>query len=235
MEFVLIPAGSFTMGEDNNFSKFVFSLFGDAKDNTPRHRVTISKPFYLGKYEVTQAQWTVVMGDNPSAYKGRNNPVEKVCWDDVQIFIGHLNQLEEHSRYRLPTEAEWEYAARAGTTDAYSFGNDEDSLGRYAWYDGNSRAESPQSVGMKEPNAWGLYDMHGNVCEWVQDWYEERYYSHSPDSDPQGPRSGSARVVRGGDWGSSAMACRSAWRIYASPDNRDNIGVGFRLALSPGQ
>jgi formylglycine-generating enzyme required for sulfatase activity len=223
MEFVLIPAGSFTMGADKNFE--------DASDDeTPQHRVSISKPFYLGKYEVTQAQWTAVMGNNPSKFKDRSNPVEQVSWNDVQAFIRRLNQQEGHNHYRLPTEAEWEYATRAGSTGAYSFGDDADSLGRYAWYSDNS-GDKRYPVGQKEPNAWGLHDMHGNVWEWVQDWYGERYYSNSPGSDPKGPSSGSRRVERGGCWCGSAKFCRSAYRNRVTPDYRHG-SLGFRLALS---
>jgi formylglycine-generating enzyme required for sulfatase activity len=224
MEFVLIPSGSFTMGADKNFE--------DASDNeTPQHRVRISQSFYLGKYEVTQAQWEAVMGNNPSKFRGRSNPVERVSWNDVQEFIRRLNERAGHARYRLPTEAEWEYAARAGTTDAYSFGDDAYYLGRYAWHDGNS-GEETHPVGRKRPNAWGLYDMHGNVWEWVQDWYGERYYSHSPGVDPKGPPSGSYRVERGGGWDYSARFCRAAYRYGITPNSR--VGnFGFRLALSP--
>jgi formylglycine-generating enzyme required for sulfatase activity len=225
MEFVLIPAGSFSMGADKNFDPA-----GD-DDETPQHRVTISKPFYLGKYEVTQGQWTAVMGSNPSEFKGRSNPVEQVSWDDVQVFIQRLNRQEGHNRYRLPTEAEWEYAARAGTSSAYSFGDGADSLGRYAWYGNNSGVET-HPVGQKQPNAWGLYDMHGNVWEWVQDWYGERYYSNASGTDPKGPSSGSIRVLRGGSWFDDAEYCRSAFRGSFTPDDRGN-DIGFRLALSP--
>jgi formylglycine-generating enzyme required for sulfatase activity len=189
MEFVLIPAGSFTMGADKNFE--------DADDDeTPPHRVTISKPFYLGKYEVTQTQWEAVMRDNPSRFKGPNNPVEQVSWKDAQVFIKRLNEKEGHDRYRLPSEAEWEYTARAGTTGPYSFGDNAGLLGRYAWYIKNS-GDKTHPVGQKKPNAWGLHDMYGNVWEWVQDWYGESYYRSSPSMDPAGPSSGSGRVVRG--------------------------------------
>jgi formylglycine-generating enzyme required for sulfatase activity len=224
MEFVLIPSGSFTMGADENFEEA-------SDEETPQHRVTISKPFYLGTHEVTQAQWTAVMGNNPSKFKGQSNPVEQVSWDDVQAFIRRLNQQEGHKRYRLPTEAEWEYAARAGTTGAYSFGNDADSLGRYAWYYGNS-GKKAHPVGQKQPNPWGLHDMHGNVNEWVQDWYGERYYANSPGTDPKGPSSGSDRVVRGGSWFYRAEVCLSAVRISSTPGYRSD-SLGFRLALSP--
>ncbi|MDR1243336.1 MAG: formylglycine-generating enzyme family protein [Deltaproteobacteria bacterium] len=224
MEFVLIPAGSFTMGADKNS--------GDAFDREkPQHRVTISKPFYLGKYEVTQAQWAAVMGSSPSYFKGRNNPVEQVSWNDAQEFIKRLNRREGHNRYRLPTEAEWEYAARAGSSGAYSFGNDAGQLGRYAWY-GNRTSGSTHPVGRKPPNAWGLYDMHGNVWEWVQDWYGERYYSNSRGTDPGGPSSGANRVARGGSWFNPAEYCRSAFRGSRPPGIRGD-SVGFRLALTP--
>jgi formylglycine-generating enzyme required for sulfatase activity len=144
------------------------------------------------------------------------------------MFIQRLNAKEGHNRYRLPTEAEWEYAARAGTTGAYSFGDDADTLGRYAWYRDNSGGKT-HPVGQKEPNAWGLYDMHGNVWEWVQDWYGR--YSSSSVTDPVGPSSGSPRVYRGGGWGFVAEYCRSACRLYDAPDFSRN-GLGFRLTLS---
>jgi formylglycine-generating enzyme required for sulfatase activity len=225
MEFILIPSGSFTMGADKNFE--------NANDDaTPQHRVSINKPLYLGTYEVTQAQWAAVMGNNPSNYKGWSNPVEQVSWDDIQVFIQRLNQKEGHTRYRLPTEAEWEYAARAGTESTYSFGDDAGQLGRYAWYGENYDSGFTHPVGQKQPNAWGLYDMHGNVWEWVQDWYGERYYSNSPGTDPKGPSSGSNRVIRGGSWNLNAEYCRSAYRDYIAPDYRYYI-MGFRMALSP--
>jgi hypothetical protein len=192
--------------------------------------VTVSKAFYLGKYEVTQAQWEAVMGNNPSYFKGRNNPVEWVSWHDVQAFITKLNQKEGMNKYRLPTEAEWEYAARAGTTSTYSFGDDAGALGRYAWYGEDENSGSTHPVGQKEPNAWGLYDMHGNVWEWVQDRYGEHYYSNSPAIDPKGPPSG-MRVFRGGFWGNLAKLCRSAGRGFVSSDFQDSA-VGFRLAFS---
>ncbi|MDR1086575.1 MAG: formylglycine-generating enzyme family protein [Deltaproteobacteria bacterium] len=223
VEFVLIPSGSFMMGADKNFE--------DASDDeTPRHRVTISQPIYLGKYEVTQGEWVKVMGSNPSRFKGRSNPVENVSWDDAIEFIRRLNQKEGHSRYRLPTEAEWEYAARAGSTSVYSFGEDAGQLGLYAWYDGNS-GRSTQPVGQKEPNAWGLYDIHGNVYEWVNDWYEENYYRSSPGTNHAWPSSGFLRVLRGGSWNSSTRDCRSAYRSSGTPGSRGG-DLGFRLALS---
>ena len=223
MEFVLIPAGSFMMGRNP-------ALENGNDEETPQHRVTISKPFYLGKFEVTQTEWEAVMGNNPSNFKGRTKPVEKVSWNDVQEFIKRLNAKEGHNRYRLPTEAEWEYAARADTDTAYSFGDDVDELSRYGWYDDNSD-ETTHPVGQKQPNAWGLYDVHGNVWEWVQDWYGDKYYSNSSGTDPKGPGSGQDRVSRGGGWSSYAEHYRSASRRSNTPGSRSSH-VGFRLALS---
>jgi formylglycine-generating enzyme required for sulfatase activity len=200
-----------------------------AKGTVPAHTVTISKPYYIGKYEVTQEQWYAVMGNNPAYFPERKNPVERVSWDDAQEFIKRLNQKEGHNRYRLPTEAEWEYAARAGSASAYSFGDDTGQLVRYAWYGVNS-GNKTHPVGQKEPNAWGLYDMYGNVIEWVQDWYGE--YPRKDVTDYSGPSSGSRRVRRGGGWDYDAESCRSAIRIYDSPGYR-YVNLGFRLALSP--
>ena len=220
VELVLIPAGAFLMGADAR-----------AANEKPPHRVRISRPFYLSKYEVTQEQWQAVMGNNPSEFKGKNNPVEQVSWEDAQEFIRRLNEKEGHGRYRLPTEAEWEYAARAGTTSVWSFGDDADQLGQYAWYLDNS-AETTHPVGQKKPNAWGLYDMHGNVFEWVQDWYGENYYASSPSADPSGPSFGYSRVQRGGCWGCYPAGIRSTRRSSNPPGGRSSH-VGFRLALFP--
>jgi formylglycine-generating enzyme required for sulfatase activity len=242
MEFVLLPAGTFQMGSSETDREA-------PANEKPRHKVTISKPFYLGKYEVTQAQWEAVMGSNPytlsrsnpyynlpgmaDRLRKPNNPAT-VSWNDAQEFIKRLNQKEGHSRYRLPTEAQWAYAARAGTTTAYSFGEDAKQLGRYAWYGEDFASGSAHPVGQKEPNGWGLYDVHGNVWEWVQDWYDERYYANSPPVDPQGPRSGSSRVVRGGSWHQTATSWRSAFRREYDPDYR-GISIGLRLVLSVNQ
>jgi formylglycine-generating enzyme required for sulfatase activity len=224
MEFILIPAGSFIMGADRYFE--------DAYDEEmPKHRVTLSPSFYLGKCEVTQGEWEAVMGNNPSKNKARNNPVESVSWKDVQTFISRLNTKEGTNKYRLPTEAEWEYAARAGTKSAYSFGDETRPLGQYAWYQGNSGRQT-HPVGQKQPNPWGLYDMHGNVWEWVQDWHGD--YPKSAVTDPSGPSSGVYRVLRGGSWDDSARNLRSAYRFSYSPDDRFEF-YGFRLARSLGQ
>jgi formylglycine-generating enzyme required for sulfatase activity len=218
MEFVLIPAEEFQMGS-NDTQAFA--------NEQPVHTVRLTKPFYLGTYEVTQAQWEAVMGNNPSHFKGDSAlPVESVSWQDAQEFIRRLNARERGTAfYRLPTEAEWEYAARAGSTTAYSFGNSAGDLGRYAWHEANA-GENTHPVGQLQPNAWGLYDMHGNVWEWVQDWYGN--YSHGTAVDPAGPSSGSARVNRGGGWDSDARACRSALRIDGAPGFRFG-SLGVRL------
>ena len=210
MEFVLIPEGSFEMGSNK----------GEANEK-PVHRVTITKPYYLGKYEVTQGQWEAVMESNPSKFKGANLPVENVSWEDCQEFIKKLNAKGE-GEYRLPTEAEWEYACRAGTTGDYAR-----SLDAMGWYVKNSGKANHQ-VGQKSPNAWGLYDMHGNVWEWCQDWYDREYYGKSSGNDPTGPSVGTRRVIRGGGWNAPAGYCRSADRYWNTPDNRNNV-LGFRL------
>jgi formylglycine-generating enzyme required for sulfatase activity len=222
LEMVLIPAGSFMMGSDKGVDR-----------EKPVHKVTISRPFYLGKYPVTQAQWEAVMGSNPSEHKGRDNPVDSASWDDVQGFIKRLNAKEGHDRYRLPTEAEWEYAARAGTTTEYFYGDDQNEMSKYAWYKDNSGGKT-QPVGQKKPNPWGLHDVHGNVWEWVEDLAGS--YSEGPRTDPKGQSVGSdrIRVFRGVSFDHAAEHCRSAARGSSAPDNRFNV-LGFRLALSPGQ
>jgi formylglycine-generating enzyme required for sulfatase activity len=182
-------------------------------------------------YEVTQQQWTAVMGNNPSEFKGEDNPVETVSWDEVQDFIRRLNEKEGHSRYRLPTEAEREYALRAGSTSTYFFGDNKSQLGDYAWYQDNSGQEA-HPVGQKRPNAWGLYDMLGNVWEWNQDWFGATYYANSPSADPTGPSSGAYRVARGCGWNLDARYCRSANRSWLEPAYRPE-SIGFRLALPP--
>jgi formylglycine-generating enzyme required for sulfatase activity len=215
MPFVLIPAGEFLMG----------SADGD-DDELPVHTVRISQPFYLGQYAVTQGQWQAVMESNPSRFTGDpNRPVETVSWEDVQDFIRRLHAREGGATYRLPTEAEWEYAARAGSTTAYSFGDDPRQLSEYAWYHENAGGQT-HPVGQLKPNAWGLYDMHGNVWEWVQDWYGS--YTAGAAVDPAGPSSGSRRVIRGGGWGRGAGHGRSAYRGDVTPGYR-GAHLGCRL------
>ena len=179
--------------------------------------------------EVTQEMWESVMGDNPSYNKGTNLPVEDVSWEDCQEYIKKLNQtggIPSGYKLSLPTEAQWEYACRAGSTGAYGGTGDLDEMG---WYYDNSGGETHEVRG-KKPNAWGLYDMHGNVWEWCQDWYDYGYYEKSPDQDPPGPGSGSSRVYRGGSWYSNARDCRSAIRSRYAPGYRGSL-LGLRLAL----
>lgn len=204
MEFVQIPAGEFDMGSPSTDVK-------GYDGERPVHHVKFANAFYLGKYEVTQKQWQEVMGTNPSHSIGDDLPVNQVSWDDVQQFIKTLNKKEGTTKYRLPSEAEWEYAARAGTTTRYSFGDDESKLGDYAWYYNNSGSETHEfhrvhDVGLKKPNAWGLYDMHGNVREWVQDtWYND--YNGAP-TDGSSWVSGSsiAKVLRAAVWSITPLA-----------------------------
>ena len=176
------------------------------------------------------------MGSNPSRFSdcGATCPVDQVSWADAQAFIAALNRREGVDVYRLPTEAEWEYAARAGTQTAYHFGDAARELALYAWY-GDDRTvffEGTHPVGQKRPNGWGLYDMHGNVWEWVADWYGQHYYSSSPSADPRGPSTGARRVYRGGGWYSTARNCRTAYRFRSSP-RRSHYLPGFRLARTP--
>jgi len=226
MAFFYIEPGTFMMGSPSNEC---FGRGGDEK----QHRVTLTKGYYLQTTEVTQGQWESVMGNNPSNFKncGDDCPVGNVSWNDVQEFIKKLNQREGVIVYRLPTEAEWEYACRAGSNTTYCFGNRSDGLEAYAWYTSNSGGKTHPKA-QKQPNAWGLYDMHGNVWEWCQDWYGD--YPSGSATDPQGPSSADSRVGRGGSWHYDAWICRSASRFRHDPGGRDN-GLGFRLARLPGQ
>ena len=178
LEMVMIPAGEFPMGSPE--------LDKDAAGNEkPQHWVRITKPFYFGKFLVTQEQWEAVMGNNPSHFKGLRNPVENVSWDDCQKFLDKLNGKVGGGKFQLPSESQWEYACRAGSKTWYCFGDDRSGLGEYAWYGENSDGKT-HPVGEKKPNAWGLYDVHGNVYEWCQDWYDGGYYAKSPMDDPTG-------------------------------------------------
>jgi formylglycine-generating enzyme required for sulfatase activity len=223
IEMVDVSGGTFTMGctsEQTNCHE----------PEKPACTVSLSS-FSIGKYEVTQAQWRAVMGDNPSGFSGCDScPAEKVSWDDVQKFISKLNKLTG-KRYRLPTEAEWEYAARGGSRSKgyqYSGSNNIDSA---AWYRDNGGSKT-HTIGSKSPNELGIYDMSGNVYEWCSDWYDENYYNSSPSSNPKGPSSGSYRVLRGGCWIIYPEYCRVAIRFNASPRDRSHY-IGFRLALEP--
>jgi formylglycine-generating enzyme required for sulfatase activity len=226
LELVLVPAGEFLMGSPDSDKD------ADA-DERPQHRVRITKPFYMGKYLMTQEQWEAVMGNNASYFKGPKNLVEDVSWDDCQQFLDKLNKRQGNpaGKFVLPTEAQWEYACRAGSKTRYYFGDDAAKLGDYAWYDKNSDNKT-HPVGEKKPNVWGLYDMHGNVWEWCQDWYDDGYYAKSPADDPTGPATGSYRVFRGGSWNYPAGGCRSAIRIRFLPGGRF-FNLGFRVSLVP--
>ncbi|HQP50258.1 MAG TPA: SUMF1/EgtB/PvdO family nonheme iron enzyme [Spirochaetota bacterium] len=217
MDFVFVPGGYFMMGSPD----------GEGYDREhPRHKVYVS-PFWMGKYEVTQAQYQAVMGTNPSNFTGDiRRPVEQVSWNDLVSFCEKFSA--KHSvRARLPREAEWEYACRGGTTTRYYWGDNED--GNYCWYYGNS-GNTTHPVGQKRPNAFGLYDMSGNVWEWCMDWYDEHYYRNSPEVNPAGPASGSFRVLRGGSWGVDVDGGRSASRGGCDPGGRNYFG-GFRVVV----
>jgi formylglycine-generating enzyme required for sulfatase activity len=196
----------------------------------PVHRVHISHPFYLGKYEVTQAQWVAVMGRNPSYFVGfqadLQRPVERVSWQQAQEFIRRLNAKEGHDRYRLPTEAEWEYAARAGASTHFSFGDSDAQLAQYEWFLQNAGSRT-QPVGLLKPNAWGLYDMLGNVQEWVLDWWGPTYPAGAV-TDPEGPPTGVLKVLRGGSWAHVPRQCWVSGRLYNAP-SVPHTTYGFRL------
>jgi formylglycine-generating enzyme required for sulfatase activity len=226
-EFVTIAPGCFWMGSPE-------TEHGRDQDEL-RHRVCITKPYAMGRYEVTQNQWRAVMGATPSYFRacGGRCPVERVSWTDTQAFIAKLNTMTG-ANYRLPSEAEWEYAARAGTDTPFSFGDDIDSSqvnynGRYPYRGEQVEAyqRAPMAVGSYPVNPWGLHDMHGNVWEWVQDY--QGPYPADEVQDPNGPSSGANRVYRGGSWSSTARRCRSAARNLQSPGRR-YFNLGFRLS-----
>jgi formylglycine-generating enzyme required for sulfatase activity len=265
--YAKLQPGSFLMGdeEDGKGSDEHFEL-----RMRPRHRVELTKPFELGKYEVTQAQWQAVMGYNPSQFKDDNLPVESISWNEAQEFIKRLQPLDDKYLYRLPTEAEWEYACRAGSTGLFS-GTEwkevepkkerareseserkrakeitrdpkaeleaearRDTPEYYkdllpqAWFRVNSQRKT-HPVGQLKPNAWGLYDMHGNVAELCQDWFDFHYYKQSPVKDPQGPETGIQRINRGGNWQMPASYCRAAMRVYGDVNEKLPM-IGMRLA-----
>ena len=212
-EMVLVKGGTFKMGSN------------ESDDEKPIHTVTVGD-FYIGKYEVTQKEWEALMGSNPSQFKGANLPVENVNWNDIQEYIQKLNS-KTGKKYRLPTEAEWEYAARGGNQEQKYKYSGSNSIDEVAWYDGNSNRQTHE-VGQKQPNELGIYDMSGNVWEWCSDWYDANYYKNSPSKNPQGPSSGGSRVLRGGSWYDFDNYCRSSYRSYSYPDYR-NYNLGFRL------
>ena len=221
IEMVWVSGGTFTMGATSEQGSDAWD------DEKPAHSVTLSG-YYIGKYEVTQAQWKAVMGNNPSSFKGDNLPVESVSWNEVQEFIKKLNQMTGKS-YRLPTEAEWEYAARGGNNSRGYKYSGSNNIGSVAWYYDNS-GSTTHPVGSKSPNELGIYDMSGNVREWCQDRWASNYYSSSPQRNPQGSASGSDRVLRGGCWDNDARNCRVSCRSYVSPYS-GGYYLGFRLVL----
>ena len=234
LRFVWLPAGQFVMGSPTN------EVDRDVIEG-PQTRVTLTRGFFLGRYEVTQGEYLSVIGSNPSSFTGdTNRPVEMVSWNDATNYCAQLTARERLAgrlpagwAYRLPTEAEWEYASRAGSTNRFSYGEDPGyaQLGNYAWYGANS-GDTTHAVGGKLPNRWGLYDMSGNVWEWCSDWYGN--YTGGSVTDPQGSGSGSYRVVRGGSWNSLGGHCRSAYRHSSIPSGRYG-NFGFRVVLAPGQ
>jgi formylglycine-generating enzyme required for sulfatase activity len=218
--FVTIPAGEFQMGCSPDDGEC-------AAREKPRHRVRISESFEMNRYLITQAMWEAVMQENPSHFRGPDRPVERVTWDEAQEFLKRMNRRHDGYQYRLATEAEWEYAARAGTT-----GKRYGDLDAIAWYNVNSGGET-HPVGQKQPNAWGLYDMLGNVWEWLQDRYELDYYQHSPLTDPQGPsRLGKPHVLRGGSWYGAAWDARVSNRAQLVSEFRDEM-TGLRCVRVP--
>ncbi|OQA73641.1 MAG: Serine/threonine-protein kinase pkn1 [bacterium ADurb.Bin243] len=242
----MIPPGEFWIGGKPEFQDY---SKGSASVKKTPLKIIITRPFYLGIYPVTQAQWLSVMKNNPSNFKnGGDYPVEKVSWDDCKEFIKKLNEKDLHNltewKFRLPTEAEWEYACRAGSETDYYWGNKFDD--NYCWCCDNSNS-STQPVGKKKPNGFGLFDMSGNVWEWCEDCYESNFHDQNFSLNNQGHGSehyryvedpvckkGSARVLRGGSWDYDSDYCRSDYCISRDQSNR-YIYVGFRLALSPGQ
>ena len=224
---VLIPAGKFGMGSNTG-----------GLDEKPVHDVEITKPFYMAVTEVTQAQWWAVMGtepwkDRPCAGWTPDSAANYLSWNDATEYLGNLS-AKTGGTYRLPTEAEWEYACRAGSTGKYCFGDHERRLGEYAWYYGNAYGAGkrrPQPVALRKPNAWGLHDMHGNVWEWCQDWYDAGYYRKSPQQDPKGPTTADqTRVLRGGSWYTTPAFCCSAYRNGSVPAYTSHYD-GFRVVL----
>ncbi len=249
LEFVLVPAGSFLMGSEQGL-----------KDERPLHRVVISKPFYMAKYELTQSQWEAVMGkderlegfrkDKADGLVGPNKAMNELSWNACQNLIGKLKAKVPEHAFALPAEAQWEYACRAGSTTEFHFGDDAAVIGDYAWFQGNKRWPAKvdgrniftyHDVGQKKPNAFGLYDLHGGVWEWCADWYDADDYLNSPLTDPTGPASGRFRVLRGGSWFRYATYACSAYRRFFHPEGDgdgvtamvDNFGCRLVINLAP--
>jgi uncharacterized protein (TIGR02996 family) len=249
MELALIPPGAFLMGSPD-------SEEGHSEDEGPQHEVEGSRAFYLGVFPVTQGQWQRVMGRNPSHFRSRGGgkgqvrgldtrdfPVECVSWEDAVAFCRKLSDLPEEARakrlYRLPSEAEWEYACRGGAASSTPFHLGDSLSSTQANFDGNfpyggaaqgPSLQRPTPVGSYNPNAWGLFDLHGNVWQWCADWYADDYYQQGPRRDPPGPPEGSRRVIRGGSWYGFGQFCRTAYRSWSGPAYRDD-DLGFRVSL----
>lgn len=228
IEFMLIKPGGFMMGRDS-----ADPIGYDPE--LPQHQVIIGQPFYLGKYEVTQAQWQSITGRNPANFTDPQRPVENVSFNDIQAFISRLNDKVPQRHYRLPTEAEWEYAARAGITSAYLSGSTSAFISHYGWYIGNTDGVT-QPVGKLQPNPWGLYDIYGNVAEWVEDCWHNNYFDAPVDGSAWTAGQGwfskncKEKVLRGGSWFSPAFELRAAYRYKHFSYNRSQY-KGFRLAL----
>ena len=219
LAFLYVPPGHFQMGSS-----------ADEADRFPdetAHSVTITRGFYLTETEVTQAQWYAIMGTEPSYLSGANRPVEHISYEAAMVFCRKLSQATGRA-CRLPTEAEWEYACRAGSTTAFSFGDDPADLAEHAWFQDNALPTKTHDVGLKKPNAWGFYDMHGNVREWCSDVYGP--YADQPARDPVGPGGTGERVIRGGSWGYLTGLCRSAQRQHGPEDMSDEY-VGLRAVM----
>ena len=233
MKLNWVAAGEFRMGSPDGEA-------GRSNDEGPQTEVRISRGFWLGSFTVTQEEWRVVaeeatgLNAEPSYFRGDRLPVEQVSWNDCEQWLQELNTLEEARlpkgfQYRLPTEAEWEFVCRAGTSTRFHFGSGDEQLDEHGWYSGNSRSQT-HAVGEKKPNGWGFHDLHGNVWEWCGDWYGP--LAGGRVTDPKGANFGTNRVFRGGSWGVAASRCRSAYRVWNKPGYRDYT-VGFRVALAP--
>ena len=245
MKLVAIAPGKFLMGST---PEEIARVQGEGRNNgydneAPRHEIEVSKKFYIGVYPVTQGQYCGVVGTNPSWFSATGGgkdevagldtdgfPVETVSWQDAKDFCDKLSKTEGKI-YRLPTEAEWELACRAGSRSQFHNGDGAEALQKTGWYRDNSGGRTHR-VGQLAPSAWGLFDMHGNVCQWCEDWFEADYYAHSPAKDPQGARIGECRSLRGGSYLSVPASCRCAARAYGRHDNRDN-DCGFRVVMVP--
>ena len=242
MKLALVPAGKFLMGSKLSAAEVARMYGGKVSQHTdehPRHEVTISRPFYMGIHEVSQAQWRAVMGTEPwkdkiSGKPGDGNAASWMNWYEASEFCGKLSQ-KTGKMVTLPTEAQWEYACRAGTKTIYCLGDDSSKLGDYAWYQDNARKtgeEYAHPVGQKKPNAWGLYDMHGNVWEWCRDWYAEDFYAEAKNVDPENTTETKHRTVRGGSWHNDPRHCRSAGRNSWCGSSYRHYNYGFRVMVA---